>query len=405
MTGTVGCLRPHVILVTDGEQRAALACVRSLGAAGHRVIVASPRTRSIAGASRFADAHIRTPNSLTDPDGFLAAVSGIVRQSAVQVLLPMTEQSLLPVLGARERFPDVMIPFARLDQFERISNKAELTGVARALGIAVPEQHTLRAPGDDGETDPSQIQYPVVIKPARSVVSVNGERTKVGVSYAANAGEFAERVREYPAAAYPLLVQRRIVGPGIGVFLLVWDGETVAVCGHRRLRETPPSGGVSVYREAITPPPSLVARSRALLDQFAWQGVAMIEYKMDAASGIPYLMEINGRFWGSLQLAIDAGVDFPNLLVRSSLGVRDRMAAEGAVHDGTRSRWEWGDVNHLLARLRRSPLELALPPGSPDRRRALLDFFRWRHGDRLEILRAGDPGPFVRETLDWFRGR
>jgi len=401
--GGTGVLRPCVILVTDGEQRAALACVRSLGAAGHKVIVASPRTRSIAGASRFAQAHIRVPDPLADPDGFLTAVTEIVHGSGVQVLLPMTEQSLLPVLGARERFPDVVIPFARLDQFERISNKELVTAAARNLGIAIPEQHTLQKPGDDGGMDASRIRYPVVVKPARSVVSAEGERIKVGVSYAADAQEFSERLREYPSAAYPLLIQQRIIGPGIGVFLLVWEATTIAVSGHRRIRESPPSGGVSVYREAVAPAPTLVAQSRALLDQFGWQGVAMVEYKIDAATGTPYLMEINGRFWGSLQLAIDAGVDFPNLLVQSALGIRQQAPTD--FRDGLRSRWEWGDVNHLLARIRRSPEELALPPGSTSRGRAVLDFLSWRRGDRLEVWRARDPGPFVRETLDWFRGR
>jgi predicted ATP-grasp superfamily ATP-dependent carboligase len=178
----------------------------------------------------------------------------------------------------------------------------------------------------------------------------------------------------------------------------------VAVCGHRRIRETPPSGGVSVYREAIAPPATLVAQSRALLDQFDWKGVAMVEYKVQESTGTPYLMEINGRFWGSLQLAIDAGVDFPNLLVDSALGAHSGRRPD-EIREGVRSRWEWGDVNHLIARLRRSSTQLALPPGSPGRGDALLDFFHWRRGDRLEVLRMGDLGPFVRETIDWFRRR
>ena len=82
-----------------------------------------------------------------------------------------------------------------------------------------------------------------------------------------------------------------------------------AVFAHRRLREKPPSGGVSVYRESVAPDPSLVARAAALLAGLGWRGVAMVEMKTDARTGTPYLMEVNGRFWGSLQLAVDAGVD------------------------------------------------------------------------------------------------
>jgi predicted ATP-grasp superfamily ATP-dependent carboligase len=247
------------------------------------------------------------------------------------------------------------------------------------------------------------MRFPVVLKPARSVVEAADARVKLGVSHGSNASQLVERLRAYPAEAFPILVQERIVGPGIGVFLLIWDGKTVAAFGHRRLRETPPSGGVSVYRESVVPDDSLIARSRALLDEFDWLGVAMIEYKVDESTGIPYLMEVNGRFWGSLQLAIDAGIDFPTLLVRNALGNTSTPSAPPRA--GIRSRWEWGDVNHLLARFRKSSVELALPPGSPSLGRAMLDFLTWRRRERLEVFRISDPAPFFRETFDWFQRR
>ena len=128
----------------------------------------------------------------------------------------------------------------------------------------------------------------------------------------------------------------------------------------------------------------------------------MIEYKVDSATGTPFLMEINGRFWGSLQLAIDSGVDFPALLAAVATG-----ASPGAVTDyrvGVRSRWWWGDVDQLLSRIRRSNTALGLPPGSTGRFRSLLEFLKfWRRGDRNEVFRWSDPAPFFRETVQWFQ--
>ncbi len=117
-------------------------------------------------------------------------------------------------------------------------------------------------------------------------------------------------------------------GPGVGVFLLLWEGKLRAAFAHRRLREKPPSGGVSVYRESIALDPVLLERSRRLLESFGWQGVAMVEYKIDERTGTPILMEINGRFWGSLQLAVDAGVDFPRLLIECAEGRCARGAGQ-----------------------------------------------------------------------------
>ena len=395
--------RPTV-LVTDGEQRASLAVVRSLGAAGYRVLVTSTAARSIAGASRHAHAQHRVPSALQQPAAFVDAIASLARAEGVQVLLPMTEQSLLAVLDARARFDGVAVPFASAQQFRAISDKQLLLARARDVGIAVPEQHVVHTRDDLDALREQPIRFPLVLKPARSVVEEAGCRTKLGVRHAATRAELMERLGQYPAAAYPIMLQQRIVGPGVGVFLLQWDGETVASFAHRRLREKPPAGGISVYREAIAPDPELLARSRQLLEAFDWRGVAMVEYKIDAASGTPYAMEVNGRFWGSLQLALDAGVDFPALLVAKALGQPARGPDRYRV--GVRSRWEWGEVDHLLARLRRPDRDLALPPGAPGRLRTLLDVLTpWHPGDRLEMFRLSDPGPFFLETIEWLHGR
>jgi hypothetical protein len=113
-------------------------------------------------------------------------------------------------------------------------------------------------------------------------------------------------------------------------------------------------------------------------------------------------MEINGRFWGSLQLAIDAGVDFPRLLVEAALGGAPRESLTW--RSGLRSRWFWGDLDHLLVRLIRSSSVLDLPPGSPGRAGALLHFLGWRPWrERDAVFRLSDPMPFLRESIEWMR--
>jgi predicted ATP-grasp superfamily ATP-dependent carboligase len=390
--------------VTDGEQRAALAVVRSLGEAGHRVFVCSARARSLAGASRFCDGERRVPDALREPDAYVTAVRALCDELEVDTLIPISEPSLLAVLSAEEAWDGVLLPFAGRTEFERICDKALVMETARSLGIGVPRQWKLEAPVDRTALAAETLGYPLVLKPARSVIDAAGARAKSSVAHVADAGALEGALEAQPPGAYPILLQERIVGPGIGVFLLIWDGEVRASFFHRRLREKPPSGGVSVFRESAAPDEALLERSVALLSAFGWRGVAMVEYKVDEATGTPYLMEINGRFWGSLQLAIDAGVDFPALLVEVADG-----KAGPPVHSyrvGVRSRWWWGDVDQLLLRLRRSAEELSLPPGAQGRARAVLEFLRASgRGSRNEVLRWSDPSPAWRETLDWFRRR
>ena len=397
-------MNSQTVIITDGNQRAALAVVRSLGKAGFRCVVASPIRRSLAGVSRFAAREVVVPDALDAPSAFVHALAALSRQENAVLIMPITEPSVLAVLPERQQFAPAVIPLADGETFSTVSDKRRLLQEASALGIAVPQQTVLENAAAAKAFDVSTVTYPVVLKPSRSVGEQDGQRLKVGVSYASDSADLRHRLDQCSPSVFPLLLQQRIVGPGTGVFLLLWNGEIRACFAHRRLLERPPSGGVSVYCESVALDEKVLMQSRALLDRFGWRGVAMVEYKLDRASGTPYLMEVNGRFWGSLQLSIDSGVDFPNLLARVALDLPTQPAATFRV--GTRSRWWWGQVDHVLARIRRPEMR-SLPSGTPGMIRTLTHFLLapLRLGDREEVLRFADPCPFWYETVRWFQGK
>lgn len=390
----------RTVIVTDGEQRAALAVVRSLGEEYRCVVTASSRS-SLAGGSRFSSRSVTVPDALERPYDFADAIVALAAEERAALVIPITEPAMLAILGVRSRLAPAVVPFPDLSTFKALTDKQRLLEEASKLGIAVPAQEIVPCAIAAESMDFSALPYPVVLKPSRSVGENAGGRAKLSVSYAADVDELRRKIRALPAAAFPLLLQQRITGAGTGIFLLLWDGEQRAQFAHRRLCEKPPSGGVSVYRESIAIDEDLRDRSRALLERFGWRGVAMVEYKRDFASGQPYLMEVNGRFWGSLQLAIDAGVDFPRLLAASALG--ERVEPTLSYRTGVRSRWWWGQVDHLLGRVRPRVSAAPLPPGTLSAKRALADLLLgpFRRGDYEEILWWDDPRPFWNETIRW----
>ncbi len=118
------------------------------------------------------------------------------------------------------------------------------------------------------------------------------------------------------------LVQGHAPGVGVGVFLLMVNGHPRARFAHRRIHEVPHTGGVSSFRESVRVP-DLEAHALSVLRRIGWNGVAMLEYRRDPATGDFRLLELNARFWGSLHLALAAGVDFPRLLIDCWLGGRE----------------------------------------------------------------------------------
>ncbi|MFO0773261.1 MAG: ATP-grasp domain-containing protein [Nitrospiraceae bacterium] len=381
------------VVVTDGNERATLAVTRSLGREGYGVVVGAERQPSLAGTSRYCRAGFVYPSPAHDPEGFVTALETEARRHQAVLLIPMSDLAMSAIGAQRARLEaSVTIPVAPQAVYDDASDKYRLMQRAAALGLPIP--HTWYVPAGDVQPILAELgPYPLIIKPGRSLVTLDGRWVKTQVTQARSAEDLLEQYRGTPALRLPSLIQRRIEGEGQGVFALFDRGRPVLLFAHRRVREKPPSGGVSVVRESIELPQPMTDYAVRLLENVGWHGAAMVEFKTDARSGVPYLMEINGRFWGSLQLAIDAGANFPADLATIALS-KPRRVQDPAYRVGVRSRWVLGDVDHLLARLLKSDAALRLPSGYPSRWQCLRDFLSFGQRDQFaEIERWDDCGP------------
>ena len=114
-------------------------------------------------------------------------------------------------------------------------------------------------------------------------------------------------------------------------------------------------------------------------------------------------MEINGRFWGSLQLAIDAGVNFPFLLLNMAMGKAETLPEDG-YRVGVKSRWLLGDLDQLVMRVRKSDAALNLPPGAASKFQALMSFCRFFERNTFyEVERIDDLGPSRFEVMRYLK--
>lgn len=385
------------VLITDGNERSALAATRALGQRGIPVYVGAKSPASLAGCSRYCVGTFEYPSPWKYPKEYTASVLESAQRFDVAVLLPMTDVAVELISSRSQDLQGtVAIPIPSLAQYRQLSNKYELTYWAKMNGVPVPDSVFLQAGAVDKVLD-EITQWPVIVKPGASLISRNGLWSKTSVHLAKDADELRHLYEHHWYLGQPSLIQQRIIGEGQGVFGLFSHGEPVVLFAHRRLREKPPGGGVSVLRESIPLSQPITDYAVKILRSAQWHGVAMVEFKVDRESGVPYLIEVNGRFWGSLQLAIDAGVNFPFLAYQLAMNEPLELAAT-AYGVGVKSRWFLGDLDQLLLRLRKSDEQLALSPGSPTKEQALREFFNLTDSlTRPEVFRLGDVRPGLYE--------
>lgn len=346
------------------------------------------------------------PSPDSDAEAFLHTVLETSGQYDRSVLFPMTDVTVNEILLHRNLFPEnVLIPFSDHDRYDALSDKENLFRQAMKLAIPMPE--TLFSSDFSSRealiSDAVKLGFPLVVKAAHSRERLSGKYVGSSATYANDTKELKTVLGRPPYDQLRCLVQKRIQGPGIGIFLLARHGDILARFAHRRIRERPPSGGVSVLCESIPLPTEAWEIASRLISTIGFHGVAMVEFKLDAEENRPKLIEVNARFWGSLNLAIRAGVDFPFLLYRLALG--ESVEGPAGYRVGLKSRWEFGDLDHLLIRLKRDPDHPSLSGTRVRKRDAvavfLADFFR--PSVAHEVFEWGDPGPFLFEAKEYAR--
>jgi predicted ATP-grasp superfamily ATP-dependent carboligase len=387
------------VLVTDGENRAALAITRSLGRANHCVVVGEQKNPSLAQRSRYCSESITYPDPTVAEDQFIESLLATVRDRSVDVLLPVSDVTTMIVTENRKLFePRCRIPFAEAGIVRRAADKVLLLETAKRMGVPIPDS---RIVADRTDLVIDDLSFPIVIKPHQSRVRAHGLWRSCKVSYARNRDELLRDVDGRHPYEFPLILQEWIVGPGQGIFCCYHNSQLIAQFSHTRLREKPPWGGVSVLSESAPMCPRTLDYAQRLLGELGWEGVAMVEFKRDTRCNISKLMEINGRFWGSLQLAIDAGVDFPRILVETTEGRAPTPVTKYRI--GVQSRWFWGDVDALLVRLLTSEVGPVLED-KPGKLACFLEFWKlWGANLRYENPRLSDLRPWLHETAHWIK--
>jgi predicted ATP-grasp superfamily ATP-dependent carboligase len=383
------------ILVLDAETRSALAVTRSLGRAGAFCITASSHQNPLAGSSRFSSLSLHCPDIRENPEIFHGWLLKTIKTHDVNVVLPVTDATIEGLSSYSENLKKtVFYPVVSPKTLAATQNKSLLLGTAREIGIRTPYSVSITINSPDHREVFEKLKerpgFPCIMKPEKSV-----QRKQDGTIFSPPCSRITSEsdIKKFVSSldTFPLsyMAQELIEGSGAGVFCLYHNNKSILDFAHRRILEKPPEGGVSVLSESFPAYNYLLGKTHTLLQKYSWEGVAMVEYRIDH-NGSPFLMEINPRFWGSLQLAIDAGYDFPRALIYP-----EQVSGFELNLSPQRLRWELGTLDHLLIRYKRKGI-MSLLQGL-----ASNEFQFFKPDTRGEILRLSDPLPFLAELRNY----
>ena len=330
------------VLVVGVVPRIAVAIARSLHRIGVPVDVAGLSPSEPRVVSRAVRDSLRLPEPRPSPTEFTRALLEAIRDRGYDMLIPGNDQGLTAIAERYDAVPSGVRPGCPPPGVVvQHPPEAETLHVAGRLGIPVPVTHGA-ADVADLERLRHAIAFPVVAK-SRDKARPGLEKARYFRSWEELHAAFAES----PAFGEEHLLQEYCRGEGVGLEILMSGGHPLVAFQHRRLREYPATGGVSSGAVSEACDPALAAFARALLRALEWDGPAMVEFKQDVRTGRVALMEVNGRFWGSLALPIQVGIDFPLYVWQLAHGRMPRVP-EGYA-SGRRMRWLAGDVRRLHA--------------------------------------------------------
>ncbi|MGP0019166.1 MAG: hypothetical protein ACLPHP_11400 [Candidatus Sulfotelmatobacter sp.] len=399
------------ILILDGHSSAALAFTRSAGRAGHWVAVgANASMFAAAKLSRYCKLDVSYPIPTDDARGFVDAILKFVSDQAVDLVVPITDWTILPLSEHRELFHEsCKVALPSRASIEKVSDKYQTLQIAQSLGICTPQTWLIESERDL-ESVPGN-QFPLVVKDRFSIRWRDGRAIFGRVSYAYSRDELQRKVNDRLAAAGDVLVQEFAAGTGVGFSCFVAGGEVRIPFQWKRIREVDPRGSASSCRESSALGERIRNDSSRLIRRIGFEGIAMVEYKVEdkvehkngSGQTGPVLMEINGRPWGSIALPIASGVDYPRYLIEWCLR-SELPPKEIPYRSGITCRRMVGELTHLSNVRAGKPANW--PLAYPSFWSSLLKIaVPWYPGMHYDDLWLADPRPGIAGLANWFQVR
>jgi predicted ATP-grasp superfamily ATP-dependent carboligase len=302
-------------LVLEGIVRECLAVVRSLGRHGVEVDVGDPSRINPARFSKYVSRFFRYPDPKERPDHFFRWLLDHIKRHSYDMVFPLNDYTY----EVCTQYQDELLRYTHLginswDTFELARDKGKTIEFAAEAGVPIPQTWCPKSEEELRAVLDRLPPYPLLMKPAKS----SGSR---GLKVVHDEKELYAHFRKLSATYGRMLIQEFIPGKDILDVTIICNmrSKVRGALVSNRIRMFPVEAGPNVAGHAVFNEPLRQSAVR-FVESLGWKGVCQVEFKVDERDGIPKLMEINPRFWGSTQLGISSGIDFPWMLFEAAVG-------------------------------------------------------------------------------------
>jgi protein-tyrosine-phosphatase/predicted ATP-grasp superfamily ATP-dependent carboligase len=296
-------------LVLGEDTRSFLSVIRSLGRQNYSVDVVCYNQRSPTLASQYIHQAYFYNYQAYSQEEWLDKLLELTHQQKYDVIMPCDERAIYPLYEHRHRFPDTChLGIPNRQVIEHLFDKETTKQLAIKCAVPVAKGELVKLGSSNYQQLATQFAVPFVVKPTLSFKSAQlSKRQKVEII---ESPAQYQRYLDQGNGQDVVLIEEYFAGTGQGISLFAVQGQVQYFFAHTRVNE-PRTGGGSSYRKAISVDPEMAKACERLCVATQFDGVGMFEFKKNEQTKRWILIEVNARFWGSLPLAIKAGVDFP----------------------------------------------------------------------------------------------
>lgn len=339
------------VLVLPGHALGNIGAVRSLGNAGCKVFVASSQPNALGFYSTFTFKTVIAPE-FSSP-GFVDWFSRYVSNNAIEMVMPC-EPLILALLPDWDSFKHLFAISCDTHLIERAFSKAQTTKYFIQCGFddSLPKSLVISNMQElTTETELTYFKYPCFVK-VDQVDQINKGEPIENSSSVQKCQTYADAftvIQTFLQTHKYVLIQEFVPGKGAGVNVLMWKDNVITTLVNICDRESPYTGGLGSIRSVINHP-GMEADAIAKLKALEWQGIAMVEYRVDESTGQFYFIEINARVWAAMHLALFSGADFPRYLAECHFESKPDIPKKYAP---ARCRWDYpADLGHVVSVLK-----------------------------------------------------